>query len=166
MFKKLLLSIASVMALGALNSSPVLADTTMGGENCKPANLRQALNLGLGWSQFGVTNNASSGGFFVICPLNLDTEYDTFDTMEIEVQYLDPGAGNISCTILEVETQSASPIQSSVALGVDPNPGNTLGQYEQTNVSTVTPSIGTTKAVMICILPAQTRIAHYNIDGS
>ena len=40
------------------------------GASCHPANINQALTLGLGWSQFGVANNAplGSSAFYVVCP--------------------------------------------------------------------------------------------------
>ncbi len=165
--------LAAALALTAMMSiigvKPAMANTTIPGDMCQPANLRQALNWGLGYSQFGVTNTAPIGNqfFWVTCPIVMVEDDDTFDNVSIEVQYLDPAAVNIYCVVVSVETQ-LNPTTSfdSQVLTVPANPGTLTGQYANTVTTGVNVGNGTSKASVVCRLYPQSRITHFVANGT
>ena len=81
-------------------TSPPIGHGNVPGSDCLPANLQQAISLGLGWSQRGVSNNEALGGssFFVVCPLS--KQYGTImHDVIVELERLAPGAVTPTCTL-------------------------------------------------------------------
>jgi hypothetical protein len=150
-------------------TNPAYSGTSIPGDSCAPANLSQALGLGLGYSQFGVTNNAAigAGSFFVSCPITMVEDDDSFDSVSLEVQYLSPLAQNITCVIIVVETQ-VDPLvaHETQVLAVDTNPGTNIGQFELTDTTGLPVGNGVDKVSIVCAMPPQTRITHFNINGT
>jgi hypothetical protein len=114
------------------------------GTNCRAANLTQAL-AGMGWSQRGVQNNATSP-FFVVCPADVDT----FDpSISASVLATFPGAsGTVECT---ARAQSAiDGTFTSVALNVDSGVGAVGTNRGFANVAIL--STGSANNTIVCAL--------------
>ena len=119
MKKKQIITAAALCVIGMSQLALPVANAYFiyGGTNCRAANLNQAL-AGMGWSQRGVQNNASSS-FFVVCPADVDT-FDPSTSASVLATF--PGAsGTVECTARA--QASVDGTFTSVALNVDSGVG-------------------------------------------
>ena len=96
MKKNKLFTIAASLVLASSLLAPTMANAQVisSGADCMAANLNQALQ-GIGWSQRGVVNNATSP-FFVVCPMEWDA--GALNPVNAVVFATFPGSGVIECT--------------------------------------------------------------------
>ena len=107
-----LLSIVSILLLGtslSILKAPVAEAEALSGTFCRAANLNQALQ-GIGWSQAGIRNNASTS-YFVVCGLAVEFDSTNADpvTNDIVVVGIFPGpTGQIECILRTQDLTSGS----------------------------------------------------------
>jgi len=145
------IKLLTVAALSVVGTSQMVlpeanAEVIAGGTNCRAANLTQAL-AGMGWSQRGVQNNATSP-FFVVCPTDLD-EFGT-PSSSANVLATFPGAtGTVECTARAQAMADGSFI--SVALNVDSGVGSVGANRGFANAA-LAYSDTTTNSTIVCAL--------------
>ena len=143
------IKLLTVAALSVVGTSQMVlpeanAEVIAGGTNCRAANLTQAL-AGMGWSQRGVQNNATSA-FFVVCP----TDQDSFlPNANANVLATFPGAsGTVECTVRTQASVDGS--FTSVALNVDAGAGGAGANRGFANVARST--AGSVNNTVVCAL--------------
>ena len=166
------LSLAVLMV--TMMTNPAYAEVVIPGQACQPANLTQALNLGLGWDQRGVRNTSplDGGSFFVVCPLIHDDDEDINgtapDTLEVEVQYFQDGAIPITCIVYEVDITNTNDIESATNfpfLGVPPGGTFPKAREVSVNLTALAYIESEDHLAVVCALHPQTQIGAFRLES-
>lgn len=131
-----LLTIAGSLVMASSLLVPTVADagSRTSGTTCMAANLTQALK-GIGWSQAGVVNNATSS-FFVVCPMLWGSNTQTAFRMGASF----PGSGTVECTVRLQHHTTGSYTGATFTVSSGQNTGNPnngingVSQLDFTNV--------------------------------
>ena len=166
-------TLVSTTLLTSLVATPAAADIRIPGQMCQPANLTQALNFGLGWSQFGVRNNSATNSFFVVCPVMFDDDTDNVTQWKVEAVFQSAFTGNVVCTVFEIDAQNpqfgAGAVESTQNITIaNPN----AGVYPREVFTTVVPQAPFGNAYsedtvsIVCALQPGTGIEGIFVTGS
>ena len=145
---KLLLAVGLfVISTSVLTPTVANAGSRASGTTCMPANLTQALK-GIGWSQAGVVNNATSS-FFVVCPLMWGINIP----IGLHMGASFPGSGTVDCTVRVQDKTNGSytgttfTVSSGQTTG---NPDNGIGSVELPDI--VVNGMSNYNATVVCAL--------------
>ena len=167
-------SLSFTALLVSVTTNSAYAEVVIPGQACQPANLTQALNLGLGWDQRGVRNTSPLGGgsFFVVCPLIHDDDEDINsanpDFLEVEVQYFQDGAIPITCSVFEMDLNNANDVETIVNfpfLGVPPGGTFPKAREVQANLTAFNYLEDEDFMSVVCALHPQTQIGAFRLES-
>ena len=120
---KLLTIAGSFLIASSLSSPQKVEAAVMSGSLCEAANLNQALQ-GIGWSQAGVKNNATSS-FFVVCGLSWVFGSTFTEGVRVNGAFPNSTGGIIECTVRSNDFITGTFITSSFTID------NTLNGFGQ-----------------------------------
>ena len=139
-----------IVLLFTFQTSKASANSQIPGEECQPANINQALTLGLGWSQFGVANNSPLGAssFYIVCPvyghgdLTVSSRFNATDALDITcILFKINGSAFVEASSFSI----SNPVNADSASTTHPLP--TTINYRTESIS------------LVCALPPQTTIS-------
>lgn len=174
-----LLSTGVAFTFAPIKQSVATSDYhSISGVACQPANLGQALNLGMQWNQINVLNPNPPGGpsFFVTCPVQFDegTNFDGGQPGGLHDIYVfldkPPTTGNVTCTAFRYD-HSTGPNNAASAFNFARTVSRTATVSSVNAVRLILSDVGsgtidalTDYFVVLCALPPGTGVDSIHFD--